>query len=115
MTQAIQLAHLFTTQLGKAVLTYFWRLSASGLNYYNLSPRSYRLWLAIKILAGKDVKQYARSMVQDMELFREFYRQAWQLKKIEIEGIPQPTPLDLVKSYHSDLFKENKPQTNKRK
>lgn len=77
MIQARKLAHLFTSDLGKAILTYFWGLTPSGLNYYNLGPRNYRLWLAIKILAGKDIKKYARSMVEDMELFGEFYKQAW--------------------------------------
>lgn len=54
-------------------------------------------------------------MVEDMELFNEFYRKAWEKKNGEIMGISRPTALGLVKLYHKELLTENKHQINKPK
>ncbi len=98
MLKARKLAQFFTTEAGQAVLTYFEGLTEHGLNYYNLRPDHYRLWLAIKILANRDIKMYARSMAEDINLFQDFYIRARDKKIVEVTGIPIPTP-ELLRKY----------------
>ncbi len=57
-----QLTTFFGTELGQTVITYFDELAKGGLNFYKLTTPHFRKWLAIKIIAGKDVKKYARTI-----------------------------------------------------
>jgi hypothetical protein len=55
-------------------LTYFNSLTVQangqkGLNRYNLTDANFRLWMAMKILAGADTNKYARSLAADKALF----------------------------------------------
>jgi hypothetical protein len=45
-------------------------LARGGLNFYKMTEEHYKKWLAIKIIAGKDTKMYARSILEDIELFK---------------------------------------------
>lgn len=75
--KATQLATFFASDMGLAILGYFDSLTVQangqrGLNRYNLTPPNFRLWMAIKILAGSDTNKYARSLAADKALFVQF-------------------------------------------
>lgn len=60
--------------MGKTILGYFDSLTVQangqrGLNRYNLTDANFRLWMAMKILAGADTNKYARSLAADRALF----------------------------------------------
>ena len=73
------------------MLAYFGHRTEHELNFYNLSPKNYRLWLAIKVLAGKDTGKYARSVSENTDLFTEFYKKARQLQIKLVENVRTPT------------------------
>jgi len=56
--------------MGAAILGYFAARTTNGnLNSYGLTDPNYRLWMAIKIIAGNDNNLYARSLAMDQSLF----------------------------------------------
>ncbi len=72
--KAYQLRDFFGTDMGKTILGYFDSLTVQangqrGLNRYNLTDANFRLWMAMKILAGADTNKYARSLAADKALF----------------------------------------------
>lgn len=75
--KAYQLRDFFATDMGNTILTYFNSLTVQangqkGLNRYNLTDANFRLWMAMKILAGADTNKYARSLAADKALFVQF-------------------------------------------
>jgi len=78
---ALALQSFFAQPMGAAILKYFYDRSVqpngqSGLNVYGLSEANFRLWMGIKILAGKDNDLYARSIALDKNLFTEIMQKA---------------------------------------
>lgn len=81
--KAKQLADFFITDMGKIIIGYFNDITTQsngtpGLNLYKLSGTNYRLWLGIKMLAGKDNNMYACSLAADKSLFAEFVQRTKQ-------------------------------------
>jgi hypothetical protein len=75
--KAYQLRDFLGTPMGSTILNYFNSLTvqpngARGLNRYGLNDANFRLWMAMKILAGPDTNMYARSIAADKDLFTEF-------------------------------------------
>lgn len=67
--------------MGSVIFGYFNSLATQpngqkGLNAYNLSEPNFRLWMAIKILAGADRDMYARSLASDRNLFTELVQKS---------------------------------------
>ena len=74
--KANDIRNFFSSPMGSVILGYFNSLAVNpnnqrGLNLYGLSDPNFKLWLAIKILAGNDNNLYARSLAADRNLFTE--------------------------------------------